>query len=116
MAPDLIAQLEQLDHYVENKRELSDLYFEFLKNDKNLKLVREIDNTKSNYWLNAVILEDESARDNFLTFTNDKGIMTRPIWTLMNELKMFKDCPKADLSNAEWLGDRIVNITSSVRV
>lgn len=110
------AQLEKLDLYVENKRELSDLYYEFLKGNKLLELLRETKNTRANYWLNAVVLKDKKERDNFLTFTNENGIMTRPIWGLMNKLEMFKDCPHADLSNAEWLEDRVVNITSSVRL
>lgn len=110
------AQLEKLDLYVENKRELSDLYYEFLKGNKLLELLRETKNTRANYWLNAVVLKDKKERDNFLTFTNENGIMTRPIWGLMNKLEMFKDYPHADLSNAEWLEDRVVNITSSVRL
>jgi len=110
------AQLEKLDLYVENKRELSDLYYEFLKENKLLELLRETKNATANYWLNAVVLEDKTERDNFLTFTNENGVMTRPIWGLMNKLEMFKDCPHADLSNAEWLEDRVVNITSSVRL
>ena len=110
------AQLEKLDLYVENKRELSDLYYEFLKENKSLDLLREIKNARANHWLNAVVLEDKKERDNFLTFTNENGIMTRPIWGLMNKLEMFKDCPHADVSNAEWLEDRVVNITSSVRL
>lgn len=112
----ICAQLEQLEHYVENKRELSDLYFEFFENDDKIELVREIKDAKSNYWLNAILLENEKERDAFLTFTNEKGIMTRPIWTLMNKLEMFKDAPKADLSNCESLENRVVNITSSVRI
>ncbi len=110
------AQLEQLDFYINNKRELSDLYFDFFKENKNITLVREIENAKANYWLNAVILENREKRDEFLEFTNSKHIMTRPIWKLMNKLEMFKHCPKSDLSNAEWLEDRVVNITSSVRI
>ena len=110
------AQLEKLDLYVENKRELSDLYYEFLKGNKLLELLRETKNTRANYWLNAIVLKDKTERDNFLKFTNENGIMTRPIWGLMNKLEMFKDCPHADLSNAEWLEDRVVNITSSVRL
>ena len=110
------AQLEKLDLYVENKRELSDLYYEFLKENKLLELLRETNNARANYWLNAVVLEDKTERDNFLTFTNENGVMTRPIWGLMNKLEMFKDCPHADVSNAEWLEDRVVNITSSVRL
>ena len=110
------AQLEKLDLYVENKRELSDLYYEFLKENKLLELLREAKNARANYWLNAVVLKDKKERDNFLTFTNENGVMTRPIWGLMNKLEMFKDSPHADLSNAEWLEDRVVNITSSVRL
>jgi len=109
-------QLEQLDNYIENKRALSDLYAKFLKDNQYLELVREVKHSKSNYWLNAVILKDRSERDNFLEYTNDNNVMTRPIWSLMNKLEMFKKCPKSNLSNAEWLEDRVVNITSSVRV
>ncbi len=110
------AQLEQLDFYIENKRELSDKYYEFLKTNSQIKLAREIKGAKSNYWLNAVILEDRAQRDSFLKDTNEQGIMTRPIWELMNRLEMFENCPKSDLSNSEWLADRVVNITSSVRI
>lgn len=110
------AQLEQLGDYVKNKRELSDLYFEFLKDTTDIELIRESEDSKSNYWLNAILLSDRDSRDRLLQETNDAGVMTRPIWSLMNKLTMFKDCPKSDLSNSEWLEDRVVNITSSVRV
>ena len=70
------AQLEKLDLYVENKRKLSDLYYEFLKENKLLELLRETKNARANYWLNAVVLKDKKERDNFLTFTNENGIMT----------------------------------------
>ena len=79
-------------------------------------LAREIENAKANYWLNAIILNDREARDKFLEQTNSAKVMTRPIWKLMNKLEMFKNCPKSELSNAEWLEDRVVNITSSVRI
>jgi dTDP-4-amino-4,6-dideoxygalactose transaminase len=54
-------------------------------------------------------------RDEFLKVTNDAGIMTRPIWQLMNRLEMFKSCQAGDLTNAYWLEERIVNIPSGVR-
>lgn len=109
-------QLEQLEQYIENKRALSDLYFEFFNDNKEVDLVREVAEAKSSYWLNAVILKNREDRNSFLEYTNDNGVMTRPIWSLMNKLEMFKTCPKSDLSNAEWLEDRVVNITSSIRV
>ena len=60
------------------------------------------------------MLENREGRDEFLEYTNSNGIMTRPIWELMNRLPMFKDCQCGDLTNSEWLADRIVNIPSSV--
>ncbi len=110
------AQLEQLDKYIENKRELSNLYADFFKNDHHIRFIQEIEDAKSNYWLNTILLEDRTKRDEFLEQTNSNGIMTRPVWTLMNKLEMFQDTPRSDLSNAEWLEDRVVNIPSSVRI
>ncbi len=110
------AQLEQLNKYVDNKRALSDLYMGFFETRDDIQLVREIKSARSNYWLNAILLKDRSQRDSFLKETNDSGVMTRPIWTLMNKLEMFKDCPRSNLTNAELLDGRIVNIPSSVRV
>ena len=82
---------------------------------KNGAYIKEIENTRSNYWLNAVILKDKIARDEFVEHTNSNGVMTRPIWALMNKLEMFKNCPKSDLTHSEWLEERVVNIPSSVR-
>lgn len=110
------AQLEMLDRFIDNKRELSDLYFNYFESNKDMNLIREVKNAKANYWLNAIILSDKKRRDEFLEFSNSKGVMTRPIWKLMNKMSMFKNSPKGDLSNAKWLEDRVVNITSSVRV
>jgi aminotransferase in exopolysaccharide biosynthesis len=110
------AQLEQLDLYVKNKREIHELYFNFLENNQEINLVREIKYAKANYWLNAVILKNKKQRDEFLKFTNENDVMTRPVWVLMNQLEMFESCPSSDLSHSEWLEDRVVNLPSSVRI
>ncbi|MCH9813571.1 MAG: LegC family aminotransferase [Epsilonproteobacteria bacterium] len=110
----LVAQLEKIDTYLENKRELASMYDNFFQNS-DIQFISESENAKSNYWLNAIILKDEKNRNEFLEFTNNKGIMTRPIWRLVNKLDMFKKCQYADLSNSEWLEERVVNIPSGVR-
>ncbi len=110
-----VAQMENLDIFVEKQRELANLYDAFFKNSE-VKFVNEPGNSFSNYWLNAVILDDRKTRDEFLKYTNDAGIMTRSIWRLMNKLEMYKDCQCGDLSNSLWLEDRVVNISSSVRL
>ena len=107
-----VAQMEQLPAIIENKRKLAERYIDFFANTS-ITFVKEKDQCQSNYWLNAVILENRKERDAFLEFTNSQGVMTRPIWELMNRLEMFKDCQTEDLSNSEWLADRVINIPSS---
>jgi len=113
------AQLEQLDQFINNKRETARKYEELFNShperSRRIKFMIEPKDSFSNYWLNAIILENKNERDKFLKYTNDNGVMTRPIWTLMNKLDMFKNCQIDDLENAEWLEDRVVNIPSSVR-
>ena len=70
--------------------------------------------SKSNYWLNIIILEDIKQRNLFLDEANSKGLMVRPIWILMNKLTMFKNSQSGELINAEWLEERVVSIPSSV--
>lgn len=110
------AQLENLERYVENKRETAKIYADFFKNVPDITFFTEPENCRSNYWLNVVMLKDKAAQQEFLEYTNDHGIMTRPIWELMNRLEMFKHCENDGLKNTEWLADRIVNIPSSVRL
>ena len=109
----LVAQLEQLDKFLDSKTELASLYEEFFKS-QDIEFIKQPQNSKSNYWLQAVLLKDKKQRDEFLEFTNKNGVMTRPIWKLMNELEMFKECQKTTLENAKYLEERVVNIPSSV--
>ena len=108
-----VAQMENLPIFIEKQRKLAKKYISFFKNS-DIEFITEPKNATSNYWLNAVILKDRKSRDEFLKYTNDNGVMTRSIWRLMNKLEMFKDAQCGDLSNAEWLEDRVVNISSSV--
>jgi aminotransferase in exopolysaccharide biosynthesis len=107
------AQLEQLDRFVESKRALADRYAAHLAGSA-LEFVREPVGCRSNYWLNAVICDSREQRDALLKATNDKGVMTRPIWQLMTHLPIYQNCPRGDLATAEWLEARVVNLPSSV--
>jgi len=107
------AQLEQLESFVDAKRALAKAYQDELSGT-NLLFVSEPEGCRSNYWLNAVICEDKAHRDALLKTTNQQGVMTRPVWALMNNLSMYGNCRRGDLMNAEWLADRVVNLPSSV--
>jgi len=109
------AQLEQLNSFVSNKRDLAQLYqkkFKLL----NVSILKEIADAKSNYWLNGILFESRHVRDEFLKYSNDHGVMTRPVWEPMHRLRMFSDGNNAPLLNSEWIADRLVNIPSSVRL
>ncbi|MDC0253305.1 LegC family aminotransferase [Bacteriovoracales bacterium] len=108
------AQLESLDYFLENKRDLAQKYESFFEKI-GFSFFKEKEDCKSNYWLNALILEDRKERDLFLEELNKNSVMCRPVWTLLNKLPPFKNCQTTNLSNAQWLEDRLVNIPSSVR-
>lgn len=110
----LLAQLEQLDSFIEIKKELAHKYKKFFKKYKDIKFIEEPKNSSSNFWLNAIILRDKKQRDKFLELTNKNKIMTRPIWKLLSELDIYKDCQKDKLINSKYLEDHIVNIPSGV--
>lgn len=109
------AQLEHLDEYIADKRATAAAYAEYFKNVDGIDFFTEPENSFSNYWLNVVILPDHDKQLEFLQETNDNGVMTRPIWELMNRLPMFEHCLHDSLENTIWFADRVVNIPSSVR-
>lgn len=109
------AQLEQLPRFLDAKRRLYGKYTEAFSGIPHVRIFREPEGTIGNYWLQALVLDEMVAdqRDAILAATNDAGLMTRPIWTLMHRLQPYKDCPRMDVSVSESLERRIVNLPSS---
>jgi perosamine synthetase len=108
------AQLEQLNSFIANKRELALEYKSFFATT-GIKFRTETPDTKANYWLMCVELENLKGRDVFLAGTNAAKVMTRPIWQLMYRLPMYANCQRDEQLNAHFLEERIVNIPSSIR-
>jgi dTDP-4-amino-4,6-dideoxygalactose transaminase len=108
-----LAQLECMPLFLEKKRQVAERYAEWgLENQ--VQCLAEPDAAQSNYWLNALIVENAAERDAFLQRTNKYGVMTRPIWEPMHHLPLYRHCAQGDLSNTEWAAERVVNIPSSV--
>ncbi len=110
------AQLENLDRMIASKREVAAEYARFFAGREDMRFFTECEGCFSNYWLNVVFLPSRTEREAFLEYTNDHGIMTRPVWELMYDLPMFEGCERDAQQNTRWLADRIVNIPSSPRV
>jgi len=109
------AQLEQLDVLLENKRQLAREYASFFAT-QGINFRQELENTKVNYWLMCIELENKNDRDLFLKFSNENKVMSRPIWQLMHRLPMYEYCQRDEQKNALFLEERIVNIPSSARL
>jgi perosamine synthetase len=107
-----VSQLDKLPSFIKKKANVKEKYSQFFSNF-GIQLVGPIKNGKANNWLNALALNSKEDRDIFLEETNKLGVMTRPIWKLMTELPMYKNCANDGLKNSKWLVNRIVNIPSS---
>src|SRR5690606_21584264 len=92
---------------------IADKYSDFFSGTE-IEFIKEPLGAKSNYWLNSILLKDKKERNAFLEYSHDHGVMTRPAWELMNRLSMFSKAQRGDLSNSEWISDRLVNLPSSV--
>jgi perosamine synthetase len=109
------AQMEQLPGMLERKRALAQRYAAAFARVEGVRFVTEPVGSRSNYWLNTLLLDDssEASRDALLEVLNEAGYMARPVWTLMHRLPMYGACPRMDVACAEDLERRIVNIPSS---
>ena len=109
------AQLEQLSGFVEAKRALAARYQAALRDLYGVSFLHEPPFARSNYWLSALLLDERHAgeRDRLLEAASQQGLQTRPLWTPMHRLPMYRDCPRMDLSVAEDLERRLICVPSS---
>ncbi len=110
-----VAQMEQLDKFLTQKRALAQTYSEVFRDVAGVTFFQEPEFARSNYWLNAILLDEQfvSCRDDVLERTNEENLMTRPAWNLLNRLPMYRECPSMDLGTAESIESRLINIPSS---
>jgi perosamine synthetase len=108
----VMAQLEQLDKLITEKRVLAHLYRDFFSRSP-VQFIEEPTGTFSNYWLCTILFPTEEEQQLFLTYSNERQVMTRPVWELMTKLPMYKDCLRGELPEAEFLSKRLVNLPST---
>ncbi|MEW6593971.1 MAG: LegC family aminotransferase [Thermodesulfobacteriota bacterium] len=111
----LCAQLEQLEKILAKKRELAARYAAFFQAAPDMKFIAEPPGAHANFWLNTILLPDQTQRDDFLAQCHRAGILCRPAWNLLHTLPMYRECQRDSLENASCLAERLVNLPSSVR-
>lgn len=109
------AQLEQIDDMLRRKRIVAARYADAFSRIEGVRFFSEPQGTRSNFWLCTLLLDeaDPVLHEAVIEALNDAGLMARPVWTLMHRLPMFAHMPRADLSRAENLASRVINIPSS---
>ncbi|HWW83980.1 MAG TPA: LegC family aminotransferase [Vicinamibacterales bacterium] len=109
-----VSQLAKIEALVTRKRELAAWYMDCLGGVSGLCVLKEPPASRSNYWLNVVVMhcEDADLRDQLIAATHDVGIMTRPLWEPLHRLPMYTDCPRMKVSVAERLADRVICLPS----
>ena len=110
----LCAQLEQINTFVEQKRQLAKKYKELFSKYPGIQFLDEPENQKSNYWLCSILFPNKEQRDEFLGLANSQKTMCRPGWELLFTLPMFeKNCVMTQCDVAIDIQSRLVNIPSS---
>src|SRR6185312_3332373 len=97
------AQLEQIHGFLASKRKLAERYRRALAGVPGASFVAEPPFARSNYWLNALLLDEQhaDAREQLLERCNAAGLCCRPAWTLMHHLPIYRNCPRMELPVAE---------------
>lgn len=108
------AQLESLPVILKHKRTLTAAYDRHFAGAKGWRFYNRSPVETSNYWLNAVILDNPADRDTVLAECNADGIEVRPCWVLLHKLKPYEKALRgSELAGALDIEARLVNIPSS---
>ncbi len=112
------AQIQKLKKFISSKKKLFKYYEKILEENNSFYLVKPFKKLSWNYWLITILLNSENinTRNKVINKLNKNGINARPIWQLNHKISIYKNCPKMDLSNAEKLEKKIINIPSSAHL
>ena len=108
-----LSQLKKLSFLLEQKRLIANKYKNW-GDENGYFFKQERKGTISNYWLNTLIVENKRERDIILEQTNKSLIMTRPAWTPMHRLPFNTSFQREEMTNTDWLFDRIISVPSGV--
>ena len=110
-----ISQIAKLNKYISHKRKLFKKFSDLIKDEKQIKILNQPKNCRSNFWLQTLVLDKPSKlrKTKLLNKFHNKNIFARPVWRPLHKLKYLKKYPRMNLKNAEKLENQIINIPSS---
>lgn len=87
------AQLEQLEQFIEARKNVFNGYYKRLSGIKEISLNRTLDNARNAYWMICLELDGASGadRDDFIKRLRAKGVDTRPYFYPMSKMPYLED-------------------------
>lgn len=110
-----LAQLEQLEKFIEVKKKNYDLYKQLLEQTPGLTMLKFRGDIRSNYWFYGLKCSAEYKinRDDIIKYLSSKNIQSRPIWALINEQKPYLANQAYKIEKAKFYLKHVVNIPCS---
>lgn len=105
-----LAQLEQVQSILDQKRKIAAWYAKAFENSP-LTFHREVGEVYHSYWMCSVLLDDASNRDHVREHMKDNGIETRPLFYPVHTMPMYSQRYERH-AVAENLGWRGINLPS----
>lgn len=109
-----VAQLEQLEQFIQTKEQNYKLYKALLSDCKEVELLPFSEVIRPNYWFYSLLLKTNqlSIQEVIETLQNE-GIQTRPIWGLIHEQKPYLSEQSYAIEKAYYYQKRIINLPCS---
>ena len=110
-----LAQLEQLERFIEVKENNYNLYKEKINKIPGLSIFDFKYNIRSNHWFYSLKCEKTYPmdRDEIIRYLDSNKIQSRPIWGLINEQKPYIESQSYKVERAKYYVEHIVNIPCS---
>ena len=114
-----VAQMEELEEFIDRKNRNYNLYCELLRNNEKAYILDFRKDIRSNKWFYSLVLNrDKATKDirDYIYELQDKGIQTRPIWGLIHEQKPYQQCISYQIEKAKYYSQRIINLPCSTNI
>lgn len=110
-----LAQMGKINYFIKKKRLLFKRYKKAFSNLNTIKVLEEQKHSKSNYWLQTIILQNGNIkiRNKILKNLNKNGYGARAVWQPLHKINYLKKFPRMNLKNTDDVNKKIINLPSS---
>jgi perosamine synthetase len=110
-----LAQLEQLEDFIEIKKKNYELYHTEFNSYHGMRILDFRSDIRPNYWFYSLLLNDSQKenRSELINKLQARGIQTRPVWGLIHEQLPYRNSQTYEIEKARYYYERIINLPCS---